>query len=215
MAAIEAETRLPHHNSKDFAMVLLCSLYGGAFLELFTIQKLLDHINAALGEGSIVYAFTSSSMPPRSANYSARIHVDCPRIIPGYMTNLGVMITLDDFTEDNGATWFLPGSHERPDPPSEEEFFANARRVIAPAGAGWFFNARLWHYGGHNHTDQWRHALTINMARPWMKQRIDIPRAMADMDLSPWPESVRQKLGASYDEYYAPPERRKFRQKYE
>jgi ectoine hydroxylase-related dioxygenase (phytanoyl-CoA dioxygenase family) len=157
-------------------------------------------------------------MPPGRHNYSARVHTDSRRIIPGYLTNMGLTLLLDDFTADNGATWYLPGSHRRPDAPSDEEFFAGARRLIAPAGSGLFFDAHLWHSGGLNRTAAWRHALTINMCRAWMKQRIDIPRAMSDLD-HPMSERAAQKLGfhaqvpASYDEYYLPPERRKFRQK--
>ena len=51
-----------------------------------------------------------------------------------------------------------------------------------------------------------------------MKQRIDIPRAMAGMDLGGVSERALQKLGfhsqvpASYDEYYLPPAERKFKQ---
>ena len=221
MSAIEAETKLPYNNKNDFAMVLLCSLYGGTMLELFGIEKLNAHFNAVLGEGCTVYAYTSSSMPPRQTNYSGRIHVDCPRIIPGFMTNMGATIALDEFTGENGATYLLPGSQERATPPTEEEFYANAKRFIAPAGSVLFFNARLWHAGGQNRTDGWRHALTVNMARPWMKQRVDIPRAMAHMDMSGQPKCVLQKLGflaqvpADYAEYYAPPEKRKYRQKAE
>ncbi len=157
-------------------------------------------------------------MPPNKTNYSNRIHVDCPRIIPGYITNVGATILLDDFTEENGATWFLPYSQTREEQPSREEFEGNAKRVIAKAGTVWFFNARIWHAGGSNHTDQWRHAMTINMCRPYMKQRIDIPRAMAHMDLSGVSQTALQKLGflaqvpANYDEYYAPPELRKYKQ---
>lgn len=222
-AAIEKEVQY-HQGSReysDYGMVLLCSLYGGAFLDLFDNPRLTEPFNAALGEGSIVYAYTSSSMPPRGGNYSNRIHTDCPRIIPGYITNVGATILLDDFTVDNGATWFLPGSQQQAEAPSEEFFFGNAVRLVAPAGSVWFFNARLWHAGGRNQTDQWRHALTINMCRPWMKQRIDIPRAMSHMDLSACSPQVLQKLGfhsqcpASYDEYYQPPERRKWKQKTE
>ena len=86
------------------------------------------------------------------------------------------------------------------------------------AGSVLFFNARLWHAGGDNQTGEWRHALTINMCRPYMKQRIDIPRAMAGMDLAGVSQQARQKLGffsqppASLDEYYLPPELRSFRQ---
>jgi len=221
-AAQEGEVR--YHGTKEYAgygMVLLCARYGGAFFDLFDNPRLTEPFEAALGEGCIVYAYTSSSMPPGGGNYSTRIHTDCPRIIPGYVTNVGATILLDDFTAENGATWYLPGSQSQAEPPSDETFRERAARLIAPAGSVWYFNARLWHAGGKNQTNGWRHALTISMCRPWMKQRIDIPRALADVDLSGCSQKVLQKLGffaqcpASYDEYYQPPERRKWRQKTE
>ena len=221
---IAIEKEMEYHGTSDYSdygMVLLCSLYGGNFIKLFDNTRLTDRIEAVLGEGSIVYAYTSSSMPPGKTNYSRRIHVDSPRIIPGYVTNLGVTIALDDFTEDNGATFFLPKSHTLEEPPTEEYFYKHAKRFIAKAGSVWFFNARIWHAGGDNKTSQWRHGLTLNMCRPYMKQRIDIPRAMANMDLSSASEKALQKLGflaqtpANYDEYYVAPEKRKYRQKYE
>ncbi|HVZ22476.1 MAG TPA: phytanoyl-CoA dioxygenase family protein [Vicinamibacterales bacterium] len=218
-AAIECDSRkYGAAAARDYAMVMLCALYGGPFLELFEIDRLVEPFNAVLGDECIVYAYTSSSMPPRGRNYSVRVHTDCPRVIPGYVTNMGATILLDDFTEENGATWFLPRSQWQSAPPSDDEFYRRARRLVAPAGSVLFFNARLWHAGGENRTDWWRHALTINMCRPYMKQRIDIPRAMADMDLSAVSDRVKQKLGffaqppASLEEYYLPAERRSFRQ---
>ncbi len=203
---------------KDYGMVLVCSLYGGAFLDVFDHPKLLAPLSAVLGEGHIVYAYTSSSMPPGRTNYSRRIHRDCPRMIPGYCTNMGATVLLDDFTEDNGATYYLPGSHRQAAAPSDEEFTRNARRLVAPAGSVLFFDALLWHAGGDNRTSSWRHALTLNMCRPFMKQRLDLPRIMANMDLSGVSKVALQKLGflaqvpASYDEYYAPAEKRKYQQ---
>ncbi len=220
--AIQSEAT--YHNGKDYSdygMVMLCSLYGGAFIEIFDNPKMMEPFNLILGDGCIVYAYISSSMPPSSGNYSSRIHVDSPRIIPGYITNMGATILLDDFTEENGATWFLPCSQNTYEPPSEEYFFSHAKRLIAKAGTVWFFNARTWHLGGHNKTNKWRHALTFNMCRPWMKQRVDIPRAMSGIDISNYSERALQKLGfyaqipASYDEYYVPLEKRKFKQKVE
>lgn len=208
-------------NYKEYGMVLLCSLYDKLFIDLFDCEKLIQPFNSILGDGCIVYAYTSSSMPPDATNYSSRIHVDSPRIIPNYITNLGATILLDDFTEDNGATYFLPNSQTLAQPPDENYFNANAKRLIAKAGSVWFFNARIWHRGGQNKTDQWRHALTINMGRSWMKQRLDIPRAMSHLDLTGVSETALQKLGflaqvpADYDEYFAPPEKRKFKQKAE
>lgn len=202
-------------------MVLLCSLYPGALIQVLELRVLIEPFDWILGEGCIVYAYTSSSMPPHGDNYSSRIHVDCPRLIPGYITNVGATILLDDFTERNGATWYLPGSYTRAECPSEHEFYSNAVRLVAPAGSVLYFNARLWHSGGSNHTGRWRHALTINMCRPFMKQRIDIPRAMSGVDLTNISERALQKLGffsqvpASYDEYHAPPHLRRYRQSVE
>ena len=220
--AIEKE--VAYHGSTsfgDYGMVLLCPIYGGSFISLFDNPRLTGPFNAILGEGCIVYAHTSSSMPPNKTNYSRRIHVDSPRLIPGYLTNMGATILLDDFTEENGATWFLPRSQHMAEAPTAEEFYKNGKRLIAKAGSVWFFNARLWHAGGDNTTQGWRHALTLNMCRPYMKQRIDIPRAMSAMDLSSISKEALQKLGflaqvpANYEEYYAPPELRTFQQKQE
>src|SRR5437868_98234 len=83
--AIAKENKF-HQGKKEagYGMVLLCSLYDKVFTDLFDNKKLTEPFNAILGEGCIVYAYTSSSMPPSSSNYSQRIHVDCPRIIPNY-----------------------------------------------------------------------------------------------------------------------------------
>lgn len=205
----------------DYAMVLLCSLYDRIFIDLFDLPLVHRPFEAVLGDGCTVYAYTSSSMPPKGSNYSNRVHVDCPRVIPGYITNMGATILLDDFIEENGATWFLPYSQTLTELPSEEEFYAKAKRLIEKAGTIWFFNARIVHAGGVNNTSNWRHALTINMGRPWMKQRIDIPRAMAHMNLNGVSDKALQKLGfhaqtpANYNEYYQPPHLRKFKQKTE
>ncbi|MBA2522348.1 MAG: phytanoyl-CoA dioxygenase family protein [Solirubrobacterales bacterium] len=219
--AIEREAE--YHGGTDYSdygMVLLCALYGRVFTDLFDNERFLEPFEAAMGPGCTVYAYTSSSMPPSGANYSHRLHVDSPRLIPGYVTNMGATIALDDFTEENGATWFLPGSHTMAVAPAEEQFFAEGKRVVAPAGSVFFFNARLWHSGGANETDSWRHALTVNMCRPFMKQRLDIPRALAGagVDTAAISPRARQKLGfdaqvpASYEEYYVPAEQRKFKQ---
>lgn len=222
-AAIEKEEeyRLANKVASHYGMVLLCSLYGGSLVEVLDSESLMQPFEWVLGEGCIIYAYTSSSMPPLSTNYSARIHVDCPRLIPGYLTNMGATILLDDFSEKNGGTWFLAESHSSASPPTEEEFYKQAQRVVAPAGSVFYFNARLWHAGGQNQTNDWRHALTINMCRPYMKQRIDIPRAMAHMDHRQFSPRIQQKLGflsqapTNYDEFYAPPGQRTFSQKYE
>lgn len=218
---IALEKEVQYHGTRDYGLygyVLSNAKYGGSFLELFDNEKVVSPINAVLGEGSIAYSYTSSSMAPSKGNDSSHIHIDSPVFIPEYILRMGVIIPLVDFTEDNGATYYMPFSHTREKQPDEEEFYNSAKRLTIKAGSAWFFNTRLWHAGGINRTSNWRHALTLNMCRPWMKQRIDIPALMQGMDISNVSEVALQKLGfhsqipKSYDEYFCAPEERKFRQ---
>jgi ectoine hydroxylase-related dioxygenase (phytanoyl-CoA dioxygenase family) len=205
----------PHY--VDHWMVHNLMVRGEPFLRLLENPVLHAYLAPLLSETCIIYAYTSSSMPPKGSNSSRRIHTDSPRVIPGYWTNAGVMVALDDFTPDNGATYFLPRSQWQFDAPSEAEFEAKAIRLYPKAGDAIFFNARTWHRGGVNETDAPRHCVTMNVCRSYMKQRFDYPRLI--------PESLIEKLGplgrrfigmdtrvpASLDEYYVPPERRLYK----
>jgi ectoine hydroxylase-related dioxygenase (phytanoyl-CoA dioxygenase family) len=142
------------------------------------------------------------------------VHVDSPRVIAGYWTNVGVMVALDDYSAANGATRYLPESFERVDPPSLEEFMAESEQVLPRAGESVIFNARTWHMGGKNTTDQARHAITMNVCRSYMRQRFDYPRLVGAETLDHVGEVGKRFLGfnvrmpASLDEYYLPePER--------
>jgi ectoine hydroxylase-related dioxygenase (phytanoyl-CoA dioxygenase family) len=160
---------------------LLCQ--DAAFAALLEDPRLQQLLSPILGEHWILYAFTSSSLPPGETNYGHRLHVDSPRFIPGYPTNMGVMWALDDFQAQNGATEVLPGSHASPQEPTPE-FFARHKVVVTAAkGSVIVFNARLFHRSGVNQTREWRHALTMNACRSFMKQRMDwvrfVPREIA------------------------------------
>jgi ectoine hydroxylase-related dioxygenase (phytanoyl-CoA dioxygenase family) len=184
------------------------------FLEVLENPAVIGAMDALLGDTSILYAFTTSSMPPSGTNYSHRVHVDCPRIIPNYITNIGIIVALDNFTEDNGATYFLPNSQLMIEKPSDEVFYRDAVRVFPQAGDFVVFNARTWHLGGTNSTGRFRHALTINACRSFMRQRFDYPRLIGwekGKTLSP---TLRRVLGynvrvpSSLEEYYLPDDER-------
>lgn len=221
-AAIQKEMTYHAGDSyQDYGMVLLCPGYGGAFLDLLASEPMMGLVEAVLGEHCIVYSYTSSSMPPNKGNYSVRIHNDCSvKMSEDLITRLGILISLNDFNEENGATWVLPGSHRLDQPPSEQSFFEHAIRLRMSAGSIWFAHPKIWHSGGLNSTNQWRHSVTIGFCKAYMKQRLDIPRILTrnNQHFAHPSEKVMQKLGfyaqvpASYEEYYAPLEARKFKQ---
>lgn len=201
---------------KFYGYVLSNAKYGGIFWDLLKIKKVIDPINLIMGENSILYSYTSSSMPPMKGNDASHIHVDCPIFLDNYILRMGVLIPLVDFTKENGASYYLEGSHLKEEMPNEDTFYKNSTRLIMKAGQACFFNTRVWHSGGENKTEHWRHALTLNICRPWMKQYMDIPRLLKDKDISKLPDSVLQKLGffsqppTSYDEYFDTTRKRNF-----
>lgn len=198
----------------DKGMVHNPMIYDACFVDYLKNDTMQGYLEAALDEHCILYAFTTSSMPPNSTNFSNRIHVDCPRIIGDYLCNVGFLVALNDFTKENGASFYLPKSGQRLDVPTESEFFANAKQPLLKAGDGVMFNARTWHCGGQNTTDAYRHALTINVCRSFMRQRFDYPRMLGVDLLDTLDERTLKFLGyrvrtpVDLAEYYVPPAQR-------
>lgn len=154
----------------------------GRLLEDPRLQQL---IAPHLGEHWIMYAATSSSIPPHGTNYASRLHVDSARFHPGYNFNMGVIWALDDYTLDNGgALKILPGSQHVDDRPDLDFFEKHCIQVTAKAGALLVFNAKIYHRTFENRTDDWNHSMTLNACRSFMKQRMDwvrfIPQDISD-----------------------------------
>lgn len=132
-------------------------------------QLLIPH----LGPFWTMYAATSSSVPPKGTNYANRIHIDSPRFSRDYVFNIGVIWCLDEYHEKNGALEVLPGSHHAEDMPEFSYFEDNVKKVLVPSGSLIIFHARLWHRTAVNLTDQWRHSMTLNGCRSFMKPRMN------------------------------------------
>ncbi len=183
-------------------------LRDDAIASVVTHPNILPTVETILGPTCIMYACVSSSMPPNGTNFSVRVHVDSPRVIPSYPTNVGVMVALSDFTEDNGASRFLPESFERTDVPTLDELERDAEMVFPRAGSAVVFNARTWHSGGVNRTAEPRHAVTVNYCRAYMRQSFDFVRMVPPDQVATLPPVLRRVLGfdvrmpTSLDEYY-------------
>lgn len=207
--AKQNEAAINHaNNQKADGTLLACPIYGGKFLDVLENQNFFLPFNWILGDTCIIWVYTTSCIAPNSINATSRIHVDRPHFIPNFNEGVGSLILLNDFTEENGATWFLPTSHKKSEQPDEYFFYKNAKRLIAPKGSVFYFNLRMWHAGGINTTNNWRNALGIGMIRPYYKQRIDLPRAMKNIDITHLSDFAKQKLGyfcqppISLDEFY-------------
>lgn len=88
---------------------------------------------------------------------------------------------IDAFTEDNGATVVVPGSHVWGDGPPPAD--AARRSAVMPAGSVLFFVGTLWHGGGENRSAAARLAVTCQYCQPWLRQQesflLEVPTALA------------------------------------
>ena len=80
---------------------------------------------------------------------------------------VNTMWALDDFTEANGATRIVPGSHRWVD----ERPGGDTPTVAAemPAGSVLFYLGTLWHGGGANATDRPRLGVALEYAASWVR----------------------------------------------
>lgn len=201
-----------------YGMVHALMTRGQCFIDLLEDEGITKTVRNVLGHGAIVYAYNSSSMPTSDTNFSRTIHVDSPRLIPNYLTNVAVTIALDPFTSENGAMEILPLSFNKSEMPSEIEFEQNAVKLDnLEIGDAIIFNARCCHRGGINKTDEWRHAVTMNICRSYMRQQFNYPKMFSKEQESEFSENVKQFLGyyvrspKSLDEFLLPPNERPYR----
>jgi len=214
--AEDADTFGPSHPFTGMVHALMTR--GKPFLKLLETPAVLAVSRATLGHGCVVHAYNSSSIPPEGPNFTSRIHVDSPRLIPNYLTNIGFIFPLCPFTQHNGAMEIAPSLVARKQCPSVEDF-NNARITLDNLlpGDAVCFNVRCWHRGGINRTSQWRHAVTINVCRAFMRQQFDYPRMLGESVVSQLSPDLQQFLGyyvrmpTSMKEFLLPGERRPYR----
>jgi ectoine hydroxylase-related dioxygenase (phytanoyl-CoA dioxygenase family) len=106
---------------------------------------------------------------------------------------VNVMWPFDDFTEANGATRVVPGSHqwieERPDPNTETV------AVEMPAGSAMLYVGSLWHGGGANTTTQPRVGVVLHYAVSWIRPVENHVLAVPRDVVRGLPERLQELLG--------------------
>ena len=142
--------------------------------------NVLPVVEAVLDPGCLVSSLSSIAIGPGET--AQPIHADdqlIPLTKPHVPTVCNTMWALTDFTEANGATRVVPGSHVRDHSP---EYGAPYDSVAAemPAGSVLVWHGSLWHGGGANTTDERRVGIAMNYCAGWIRQQenqqLGIPR---------------------------------------
>jgi ectoine hydroxylase-related dioxygenase (phytanoyl-CoA dioxygenase family) len=167
--------------------------YDDIFRWAIAVPKLLGCVEHVLGSEFKLSSLNARSARPRS-DWSQPLHCDTGAL-PDEKGNsvCNLVWLLDDFTTENGAPRYVPGSHRAgrlpqdvladPTAPHPDEQLITGR-----AGAVVVMNAHLWHGGTANRTDRPRlamHSFYCRRDLPQQQHQKKLLRPETQRTLSP------------------------------
>jgi len=139
-----------------------------AFLPLANVQPVMDVAQELLGD-YLYYSFNGFYTSSRFTHPTTLFHRDVPLFTPEVMLSLNLLYCIDDTTSENGATWFVPGSHLLRNRPSDEYINAHKVQVSMKAGSVLLFNSLTFHASGINHNGAQRRCIANVLRKSFMK----------------------------------------------
>jgi len=146
-------------------------LRHGALWEAIPVHpEVLPIVEGVLDQGCLVSSLSSIRIGPGET--AQPIHADdqlIPLTQPHPPVVCNTMWALTDFTDANGATRLVPGSHRRDKP----DFGGDYDTVPAEMRRGdvLVWHGSLWHGGGANRTDADRIGIAMNYCAGWVRQQ--------------------------------------------
>jgi ectoine hydroxylase-related dioxygenase (phytanoyl-CoA dioxygenase family) len=170
--------------------------YGSPFSKIPIHPALLPIVEGVLDDGCLISSVSSISIG--SGETAQPIHADDQLIAlarPHAAVVCNSMWAISDFTEANGATRIVPGSHKDPNAPE----YGNQTIESIPAemkrGSVLVWNGSLWHGGGTNVTDERRVGIAMNYCAGFIRQQenqqLGIPRDVA----AGFPKRLQRLIG--------------------
>lgn len=181
--------------------------FGLYFLNQMFCNKEILHF---LGGNYILNGMSGVINMRNDRPYVQNVHRDLRTFTGDLKMMIQMIVILDDFTVDNGATYLLSGSHKVDDKPDDEFFYKYADRAIAKRGSIILFDSNLWHAAGKNYTDNPRRVITLSFTKPYFKPQFDFPRFLGYEFGDSLNDNLRQVIGykaripANLEEFYQP-----------
>lgn len=161
--------------------------------------SVLPVVRSVLGADCNLHDFESNSIGAHTGG--GAWHVDAPlgqipEPLPEFPLMIQNVFMLDDFTEHNGATRVMPGSHKlRRSPPWGGAPLPGEVALCAPAGSVAIWLSNTWHRSGPNETDTARRAILCNYNLSWMRPFADFTSTLAPEVVPTLSNDARYLLG--------------------
>jgi ectoine hydroxylase-related dioxygenase (phytanoyl-CoA dioxygenase family) len=133
--------------------------------------EVLPIVDGVLDPGCLISSLSSIAILPGET--AQPIHADdqlIPLPKPHPPTVCNTMWALTDFTEANGATRIIPGSHLLDHSPNYGQDYDSIAAEM-PKGSVLVWHGSLWHGGGENTTDIRRVGIAMNYCAGYIRQQ--------------------------------------------
>ena len=143
---------------------------GEIFRDILEIKVIDDFMNYIFDRETqhqkyLLSSYQANVLQPGSIRQKLHIDTPVPEPLPEWAMKANTIWFLDDFTELNGATEYIPGTHKlRYKPKSKDDENAKVIKACGPAGSVLISHGALWHRAGANNSDKPRVALLCSMA---------------------------------------------------
>jgi ectoine hydroxylase-related dioxygenase (phytanoyl-CoA dioxygenase family) len=158
-------------------------VHGEVFERVPVHPNVLPIVEGVLDAGCLVSSLSSISIcndeKPQPIHADDQL-IPIPKPHPPIVCNS--MWALTDFTEENGATRIIPGSHLRDHSPVFGQHYDSIAAVM-PKGSVMVYDGSMWHGGGANRTRRRRIGIAMNYCAGYIRQQenqqLGIPREIA------------------------------------
>jgi ectoine hydroxylase-related dioxygenase (phytanoyl-CoA dioxygenase family) len=158
-------------------------VHGELYERIPVHHNVLPIVEGVLDPGCLISSLSSISIgrdeKPQPIHADDQL-IPIPKPHPPIVCNS--MWALTDFTEENGATRIIPGSHLREHSPVFGQHYDSIPAVMRK-GSVMVYDGSMWHGGGANRTRERRVGIAMNYCAGYIRQQenqqLGIPREVA------------------------------------
>jgi ectoine hydroxylase-related dioxygenase (phytanoyl-CoA dioxygenase family) len=173
-------------------------LYGKTFQKIPVHPNVLPVVEGVLDPGLLISSLSSIAIGPDEQ--AQPIHADdqlIPLTRPHVPIICNTMWAITDFTEENGATRLIPGSHRWEEPPNPLVSYTDTVAAEMPSGSVLVWVGSLWHGGGANQTDQRRVGIAMNYCAGYIRQQENQQLGIPPELVRTFPRRLQELVGYS------------------
>jgi ectoine hydroxylase-related dioxygenase (phytanoyl-CoA dioxygenase family) len=169
--------------------------HGINFQRIPVHPHILPIVESVLDQGLLVSSLSSIAIGPGESPQP--IHADdqvIPLPKPHPPTVCNTMWALTDFTEANGATRLVPGSHTSDHSPDLNRRYETIAAEM-PRGSVLVWHGSLWHGGGANTTSERREGIAMNYCAGYLRQQENQQLGLPTEVVRDFPPRLQELVG--------------------